>query len=1110
MKGEFSSNNAKKVLKHPLFVICMAIFLLANSSSHPTNNGGYTGAPGDGVCAQCHGGSNPSFNGNITIDGVPTTITAGQIYQITVTVSNPNGNANRAGFQMVALTSTNTNAGDMTNPSAASVVKTSATKKYFGHSPAVPFTGSNDITWTVDWTAPSSGTGDITFYGGAILGNGSNSSGDKFITTSTSGTLSGGTMALSATLSNVTNVSCFNGSDGSATADAIGGSGVYTYAWTSGESTQTAENLPAGIAKVTVTDSGGSTAVAQATINQPLDIVVNINNQTNPTCFNSGNGSITVSASGGNGGFSYDWPNGTSGPTINGLNPGTYIVTVIDVKNCEKTRTITLTAPPTIEINTANIINQKCTGQANGSISLTASGGTGTLTYDWSNGGSGPTILNLLPNNYIVSITDASNCELIESYIVGSAAVLNLPTPTSTNVSCNGGNNGSAVANPTGGAGNFTYSWTNGATTKTVSNLAAGTYGVIVTDNNQCSKSSQVVISQPLAISTTSTTVNASCIGVPNGSATIEIQGGTPPYTTIWSNGTAGPNLSNVVAGEYTANITDSKACLFSTTVTIGANQSATLALLNNVSPKCFGGNNGSISISSTNAQGYNIAWSNGGTGTSIANIPAGIYTALASGPNGCQSNQLSVTVTEPTKISPTSEVTTNVACFGQNNGSIATAFNGGTGALTYAWNTNATSPSISNLGPGDYSLSVTDINNCQVSKLYGISEPALLKIDSSKVENVLCFGDTTGQVIIFTSGGTGTLNTLWSNGSTGNTLSNIGVGTFNSTTKDLNDCLVSDTFSITSPSAIADNATIVNETVAGANNGSITTSAIGGVGSFTYLWSNGATTDSLINLAAGIYQLTITDSNSCAKEYEYNVQIGGCALSAIYTTTNVSCFGGSNGSITINASNGTPPYTTNVPTTNLGAGNYSFTVLDAAGCAFAISNVVITQPTVIVIKKDTIIAATSATNSNGSIGITVNGGTGPYSYEWLNAAGNVVSTLQDPINLLPGDYTVNVKDINNCILVSSIFTVGFTSATNQILLDKIKVYPNPATNFLSISSPFIGSNIEILDAQGKKVTSFNQSQALEKIEISSMQNGLYLIKIYVNGQYLIKSFLKQ
>jgi hypothetical protein len=1097
----------KKILKHPFFVLIFFVFLLANSSSHPTGGGGYTGAPGDGFCTQCHSG-NPNFNGGITIDGVPATIMTGETYQITVTVENPNGLASRAGFQILALNASNTNAGAMANASTSSSIKTVGTKKYFGHSPAVSFAGA-PLTWTVDWTAPSTGTGNITFYGTSILGNGSGTGGDKMVVTNLSGTLAGGATPVSATLSNISNVTCYNGNDGSATADPTGGSGTYTYAWTNGENTKTAISLPAGLAKVTVTDNTGASTVAQTTITQPNELLVNTINQTNPTCFNSGNGSISVNGSGGTPAYFFDWSNGSSGPSISGLNAGVYIVTITDDNNCQKVQTFNLTAPPPIVINSTTNTNPLCLGQSNGSISLQVSGGSGSLSYDWSNGGSTSTISNLVAGTYTVTITDGNNCQIEQSYALSPGAIVNANT-TFTNVTCNNGNNGTATVTPVG-SGAFTYLWNNGATTQSINNLTAGNYSVVVTNSNQCTTSKQVTISQPAAIAVSpGVIVNASCLGIPNGSGSVTITGGTGPFTYLWSNGATTSSITNVVAGTYGVSISDATSCITTSSITIGANQSALLSLTNSLSPTCFGGNNGAININSTNAAGFNITWSNGATGTSISNIPAGTYTAIANNPNGCQSNSLEVIVNQPPQIAPVAESISNVLCNNQTNGAITTTFGGGTGTLSYLWSNGSTSSSINSIGAGSYALSVTDANQCQVVKTYALTNPALLIIDSSIINQPICFGGT-GNAIIYPSGGIGVIATNWSNGLTGNGIQNIPNGQYISTSQDANGCIVNDTINIISPTAIVDNSTIVNETTNGASNGSIALAASGGTGSLTYLWSNGSTSSSITGLTAGVYGVTIADGNNCIKSFSYNVQSGGCALAVAYTTKNVTCFNGSDGSVDVNVSNGTPPYVTNLPTVNLQAGEYSFIVTDAAGCTFSVANVLITQPSAINIKLDTIINASSATAANGSTKITMSGGIGPYTFQWKNTAGTIVSTQEDPTNLLPDTYSLTVLDANGCVQGSTGIVVGFTSSLSDELSSQIGIYPNPILQGeLTLAMPFADAKIELFDTNGKKIISLQQRQNQEKIDVSNLRAGIYLILIDINGQQILKRFVKQ
>ncbi len=1097
----------KKIAKNPLFFIGVAILLLANSGSHPTSNGGYTGAPGDNVCTSCHNG-NPNYTGGISIDGVPSTIVASQVYQITVTVSNPNLLANRAGFQITALNTSNAKAGNMANPSSSASLKTSAAKQYFGHAPAVPFSGNPNLTWTVDWTAPASGTGYITFYGATILGNGSGENGDKFYTTTSVGTMMPTSTPLAATIANVTNVSCYNGSDGSATANHTGGVAPYTYLWTSNETSKTATNLSSGIARVTVTDNNGLTTTAQTTITQPTDITVNTVTQTNPTCFNSGNGVLTVSATGGSSGFSYNWSNGATTATNNGLNPGTYMVTVTDVKNCEKTKTFTLTAPPAITIATANVVNQSCQGVNNGSITISASGGTGALKYLWSNGATTASITNLAPLTYNVSISDANNCELVEAYTIQPAPPLNVAT-SSQSPTCNGGSNGTATATPSGSTGAYTYLWSNGATTATATGLSAGTFTVVVTNASGCSKSSQVVVNQPAGMSSSATSTNASCLGIANGSATATVSGGTSPYAVTWSNGASGTTLNNVVSGTYGYTVTDSKGCTAGFSATIGANSSANLSLTSSTNPACFGGNSGSAVITASNAAGFNITWSNGATGTSVSNLPAGTYTALASNPNGCTSNTLSVEITQPTQITATSENIINVACNGAASGSITTLYSGGTGSLSYVWSNGITNSSIANLPAGSYNLSVTDASSCLTTKTYTVTQPTAIASSNVALTNVNCFGANTGAIAPQYSGGTGAFTYLWNNGATSNNLTNLPTGNYSVSVNDANACQFIQSFVITSPEQINANATITNETSSGANDGKIKASPIGGVAPFTFLWSNGATADSINNLSPGNYSLVITDANGCVKTSSFNIQAGGCALAVSHASSNVSCFGGNNGTITLSPSNGTAPYTFSVPLTNLSAGTYSVVVTDAAGCVFTVSDIVITQPSALNITTDNVTNASSATAADGSISVTVTGGVATYTYEWKDANGNVVSTVEDPKGLVAGSYILAIKDANGCLKSSAAIVVPFTSASNDELLSQIKLYPNPASDQVVVTMPFNNSKLNIIDANGKIVKTVLQKQNSEIIDITSLASGMYIIQILTSDKQLMKVFVK-
>lgn len=1091
-----------KFLKNPFVVLGAVLLLLANSSSHPTNNGGYTGAPGDGVCSQCHSGG--SFTGEINIDGVPATITAGNTYQITVTVTNPNLNINEAGFQIVALTSSNTNAGNFTSPSAGSSVKTSATKKYWGHAPSIPFSGLGELTWTATWTAPATGSGDITFYGGAVLANGNNSSSlDKFVQTQTSGTLASSPTPLSVTLTNVENVSCNGGSDGSATAVPAGGTPNYSYAWNNGETTATASALPAGTARVTVTDNSGNTSTASINITQPTAINLSVTNTNSPSCFNSANGSVTVNATGGAGGFFYDWSNGASGATITGLDPGTYFVTATDNNNCEKILQVNLSGPPAIQVVSAFVSNVTCFGGNNGAIDLTATGGTGALDIEWSSGQTGGSITNLAAGSYTASITDNQGCQLETSYNVSQPQAVGGNVVVTTPISCQGGSNGVATATGSGGTGPYTFIWSTGATSAQATNLSAGTYVVTITDKNNCSGTKQVVLSDPAGMSiNTTNVVNASCPGVANGSATISVSGGNNPYTVLWSTGATGLTLSNVTSGTYQCTVTDNKLCTKVSSVTIGSDQQATLELLSTVSPTCFGLSNGSINILASNANGYTINWSTGQSGSAISQLPAGIYTAVANNSAGCISNMLTVELTQPAAISQDTTTVQDISCAGLEDGSIEVLYAGGTGALQYTWSNDSTGSYIDSLTQGTYFLTITDVNGCNQLDSFVIVNPDSLAVDSFILTTPTCYNSMNGGLIVLASGGTGALSFAWSNGLVGDTLTNLAAGQYIYHLSDVNNCLVSDTVLLAGPTAFEPNDTITNTSVQGSTDGKIQTSFEGGSQPYLYNWSTGDTTSFIDSLAEGLYLLTITDAAGCTEEFQFNVQSGNCALSVAYAIQNVSCFGDSTGVISFAISNGIPPFTINENSEGLPAGSYNFIIEDSVGCTFVINNIVITEPSLLTAEVDSITNTTGPTKADGSVDISVEGGTAGYQYIWLNAAGDTVSTQQDLSNALPGLYSVVVLDLNECSYSIDSISIGFVSSIQEgDAIKWVSVSPNPFNTQLEVQNLAGEGTISIFDLSGKRI-SVTQFQGSERksFDTASWPSGWYLVKVQSKG----------
>jgi hypothetical protein len=271
----------------------------------------------------------------------------------------------------------NTIAGSITNPSQFSTVTTFNNRQYWKHMPAQSYPGSEMVQWTATWTSPSGPNNTvITAYAVGNIANGNgNNQGDKIVPNySAVGTLNGGAPALTVTISSV-NILCNGQNTGSATATPAGGIPPYTYNWSNGGTGQTIMNLVAGTYTVTVTDNCSSTATKNVVITQPPVLALTTPTITNVSCFGGNNGSITAHASGGVAPYDFNWSNGGIGATISNLVAGSYTVTVSDNNDCTKTATYSVTQPALIVINLVSLTHESCSGQNDGTITISVSGG---------------------------------------------------------------------------------------------------------------------------------------------------------------------------------------------------------------------------------------------------------------------------------------------------------------------------------------------------------------------------------------------------------------------------------------------------------------------------------------------------------------------------------------------------------------------------------------------------------------------------------------------------------------------------------------------------------------------------------------------------------------
>jgi gliding motility-associated-like protein len=841
-------------------------------------------------------------------------------------------------------------------------------------------------------------------------------------------------------LNTITNVNCFNASTGAISITA-NGNAPFTYSWTGGSSTSAPTNLPAGNYIVTVTDANTCTATANYTITQPTSLTASTNITTNfngfsVSCFGSTNGATTSTVSGGVPPYNYSWSNGSTSPTAGNLPSGPVTLTVTDANNCSTTSSVTLTQPTDIVLNDTKV-NVSCFGGSNGSIDLQVNGGVAPYSYLWSNNAVSQDLNGLTAGTYTVVVTDANGCtETRTVTITQPAAALSL-TETHVNVLCFGQSTGSINVTPTGGTTPYTYSWSNNAITQDLNAIPSGNYTLLLTDANACQASITVNVSQPQApIQLTYQASNVLCFGIPTGSIDATVTGGTTPYTYSWNSGQVAQDLNSIAPGNYILTVTDANLCTSQTPVIFITQPSALSAstIVDNVN--CFGASDGGIDLSvSGGTTPYSYLWSGGQLTQDLINIPIGTYNVVVTDANGCTVNAQG-TLTQPLAPISGSTVANTILCFGQLTGNIDASVSGGTVPYNYLWSSGQITQDISGQAAGNYTLTVTDNNGCNLQLSQTILQPqAPLTLSETHID-ALCVGGQTGSIDLTVTGGTAPYTYLWNNGQLNQDVSGLLAGIYNCVVTDANGCISTITINIQDPSnTIVLSTNVSNVSCFNGSNGAIDVTVTGGNPGYSYLWSNQAVSQDINGVSAGNYSVNVTDILGCGAFTTATVTQPATAISSTQTIQNVLCFGQATGAIDMTIQGGVPPYSylwsngvlledlSNIP-----SGNYQLTVTDNVGCVYTVS-VVVTQPQAPLTLTEVHTNVSCFGGANGTVNLTVSGGTGPYTYSWSNG-----SPTEDLNGLSAGVFTVTVTDANGC---SAQLSVTITQPSNPLTLSQ-------------------------------------------------------------------------
>lgn len=440
----------------------------------------------------------------------------------------------------------------------------------------------------------------------------------------------------------------------------------------------------------------------------------------------------------------------------------------------------------------------------------------------------------------------------------------------------------------------------------------------------------------------------------------------------------------------------------------------------------CFGGNNGLIDVSVVGGTApYNYLWNTGSISQDLSALTAGTYVLEIYDDNGCYLQQ-TYQVTQSASPLVLSSAMTPVGCYGGSNGALNLTVVGGTGPYSYLWSNTSLSQDLSNITAGIYSVSVTDANGCVATLQDTVTQPGVYAL-TAQITPVACFASSTGAIDITVIGGTGPYTYGWNNNQFTQDLTNLLAGSYSVVVTDAQGCQASGSYVVSQPSAVLTlNAAITNASCTGTTTATIDLTVTGGAAPYTYAWSNQAVTQDLVSIGVGTYTVVVTDAGGCQATTSITVT-QPAPLSLLVTPVNPLCPNTSTGSVDLTVSGGTSPYTYQwsgpngytAITQDIGfipIGLYYVIVTDAYGCSG-------TQTTSL--SNPTAISATYTSTpvqcyggSNGTVDVTVSGGTAPYTYAWSNGA-----ITQDIQNRPAGNDTLIITDFVGCthILITTV-----------------------------------------------------------------------------------------
>ncbi|MEM7374675.1 MAG: T9SS type A sorting domain-containing protein [Bacteroidota bacterium] len=750
-------------------------------------------------------------------------------------------------------------------------------------------------------------------------------------------------------------------------------------------------------------------------------------------------------------------------------------------------------------------------GSSDGKLWVVPAGGIPPYTYQWSTGSATDTISNLSAGKYSLILTDSVNCTDTISTTLSNLNAPSVSISSISDVSCSGAADGSISLSVSGGTLPYSFTWSSGEISQDVSGIGGGLYEVVITDASGCQNFASASVHEPFPLTLTGNIMDALCAGESTGSIDIQVSGGTPTYSFLWSSGQTTEDISNLAPNTtYTVNITDLNNCSVSNSFTPSAPDPIHSNVLAFFNSQCAPNETGSaITTTSGGTAPYQYNWSGPGGYSSMGNfifgLPAGLYSVEVTDANGCMVDTFAL-ITSLNVINVTSSVT-DAFCNNSMDGSISITPTNGTPPYTYLWSDGSTQASLTGANPGVYHCQILDAAGCSQAIIDTIESLTSFGV-SALISPPSCQGAEDGS--IFLQGLASNYTIQWSNLTGDSLLAGIGAGSYSVVISDTNGCSEMFTYQLSEPDALdIDFVQGAPISCFGDSTGVLASQISGGTFPYSYSWSTGDTSSVIAGLAAGIYGLMITDMNGCTLIDSSQIQEPD-SLEIEAVTTDPICLGDSNGTTAILVRGGTNPYrifrsissgsqlfaSSVWFSTSLAQGSYSALIQDANGCEDSIY-FGLTDPPLLSMQVS---SSPDNGSTNGRASVTPDGGRPPYSYQWSTGAQDSAIT-----GLAMGGYLVQITDSSGCVLADSIFVDSNVGIDQGLYsgIQHMKLYPNPTNQqfFVEVDLHQPGQlEVNLYDMTGRLVHQRTSLQALQfhliPVNRLHLSNGTYLVEI--------------